>query len=325
MLRGLSFGPLYCYALMAVQIGLLLLGSTDNTDSLCRFKGANHQRLGAGHLKSLRYVRPLIFFVEDMLMLHGRRVIVVMPAYNAEKTLMDVYRDIPEGFVDELILVDDASADRTALISRQLGLRTIVHPRNRGYGGNQKTCYKTALDLGADVVVMLHPDYQYTPKLLVAMASLVAIGQYDVVLGSRILSGGALKGGMPLPKYVANRILTFFQNVLLGSKLSEFHTGYRAFSRQLLLSLPLEENSDGFLFDNQMLVQAIYFGYSVGEISCPARYFPEASSINYLSSVVYGLGVVKTTFQYLLQRLGLAQFRIFSHEGRRLQLSISAQ
>jgi len=253
-------------------------------------------------------------------MIHGKKVVVVMPAYNAEKTLESVYREIPFEFVDDVILVDDASADRTAWVSEHLGIRTIAHPKNRGYGGNQKTCYRAALSLGADVVVMLHPDYQYTPKLLVAMASLVAIGQYDVVLGSRILSGGALRGGMPLYKYVANRVLTLIQNLLIGAKLSEYHTGYRAFSKEALSNLPLGENSDGFVFDNQMLAQAVHFGYSIGEISCPAKYFLEASSISFGSSINYGIGVIKTSVQFVLQRLGLARYRMFSHDGRKLQL-----
>lgn len=254
-------------------------------------------------------------------MIHGKKVVVVMPAYNAEKTLESVYEEIPLEFVDDVVLVDDASLDRTTWVSKHLGIRTIVHPVNRGYGANQKTCYRTALDLGADVVVMLHPDYQYTPKLLVAMASLVAIGQYDVVLGSRILSGGALKGSMPLHKYIANRALTLIQNVVTGAKLSEYHTGYRAFAREVLLSLPLEENSDDFVFDNQMLVQAIHFGYPIGEISCPARYFAEASSISFRRSIIYGMGVLKTSIQFVIQRLGLASYRMFSQDGRKLQLS----
>ncbi|HEX9117522.1 MAG TPA: glycosyltransferase family 2 protein [Anaerolineae bacterium] len=257
-------------------------------------------------------------------MIHGKRVVVVMPAYKAEKTLERVYNEIPFGFVDELVLVDDASPDDTAALARRLGIRTIVHPYNRGYGGNQKTCYEAALLLGADVVIMLHPDYQYTPKLLVAMASLVAIGQYDVVLGSRILNGAATRGGMPLLKYVSNRFLTFVQNLLLGSKLSEFHTGYRAFSREVLLNLPLAEDSEDFLFDNQMLAQVIHFGYSIGEISCPALYFAEASSINYRRSVVYGIGVLVTSFQYRLQHLGLARYPIFAEDGSRLRAGVAA-
>lgn len=243
-----------------------------------------------------------------------------MPAYNAASTLEQTYSEIPFEFVDEVILVDDASPDSTSELSKKLGITTIVHPENRGYGGNQKTCYKAALERGADVVIMLHPDYQYTPKLIVAMASLIANGQYDVVLGSRILCNGALRGGMPLYKYVANRFLTFTQNVLIGMKLSEYHTGYRAFSRDLLLRLPLEENSDDFVFDNQMLSQAVYFGFQVGEISCPARYFDEASSINFSRSVKYGLGVLQTSFLFYFRKRGLSKTALFSESGRRISL-----
>lgn len=244
-------------------------------------------------------------------MIHEKRITVVLPAYNAEKTLRQTVAEIPREYLDDVILVDDASSDRTAEISRELGLHTVVHARNLGYGGNQKTCYAEALRRGADIVIMLHPDYQYTPKLLVAMASLIAVGQYDVVLGSRILSEGALKGGMPLYKYVSNRFLTLVQNILLDKKLSEYHTGYRAFSRQVLETLPLQEDSNDFLFDNQMLAQAIYFGFKIGEISCPTHYFPEASSINLKSSIVYGLGVLKTSVQYRLNRWGLLRSPIF--------------
>ena len=235
-------------------------------------------------------------------MIHGKIIAVVLPAYNAERTLRQTVDEIPREFVDDLILVDDASRDETAALSRALGLHTVVHPVNAGYGANQKTCYREALARGADVVIMLHPDYQYTPKLLTAMASLVAVGQYDVVLGSRILSGGALKGGMPLYKYASNRFLTFFQNVMMRGKLSEYHTGYRAFSRRVLETLPLERNSDGFVFDNQMLAQVMYFGFAIGEISCPARYFPEASSISLLPSMRYGFGVLGTSLQFRLNR-----------------------
>lgn len=255
-------------------------------------------------------------------MLHGKKIVVVMPAYNAEKTLERVYREIPFEFVDDVILVDDESTDDTAESARRLGIRTTVHLRNMGYGGNQKTCYREALNIGADVVVMLHPDYQYTPKLLVAMASPVAIGVYDLVLGSRILCGGALQGGMPRYKYIANRFLTLVQNLLMQTKLSEFHTGYRALSREVLLNLPLGENSDDFVFDNQVLAQAIYLGYSVGEVSCPARYFEEASSINFRRSLVYGLGVLRTSLQFFLQRRGLRRFRIFAPDGQRLDRSL---
>jgi glycosyltransferase involved in cell wall biosynthesis len=251
-------------------------------------------------------------------MIHGKRIVVVMPAYNAEKTLEAVFLEIPFEFIDEVILVDDASQDRTAELSRELGIRTVIHPENLGYGANQKTCYRAALASGADVIVMLHPDYQYTPKLLVAMASLVAVGLYDIVLGSRILCGGALRGDMPRYKYIANRFLTLVQNLLMRTKLSEFHTGYRAFSTDVLLGLPLEENSDDFVFDNQILAQAVYFGYSVGEVSCPAKYFEEASSINLRRSIVYGLGVLVTSVEYALQQMGLGRFRIFASDGKRL-------
>jgi glycosyltransferase involved in cell wall biosynthesis len=254
-------------------------------------------------------------------MIHGKRIVTVMPAYNAEKTLETVFLEIPFEFIDEVILVDDASQDRTAELSRELGIRTIIHAENLGYGANQKTCYSAALASGADVIIMLHPDYQYTPKLLVAMASLVAVGLYDIVLGSRILCGGALRGDMPRYKYIANRFLTFIQNLLMRTKLSEFHTGYRAFSRDVLLGLPLEENSNDFVFDNQILAQAVYFGYSIGEVSCPAKYFGDASSINLRRSIVYGVGVLVTSFEYALQKIGLGRFRIFASDGRRLESS----
>jgi glycosyltransferase involved in cell wall biosynthesis len=252
-------------------------------------------------------------------MLFGKRIIVVLPAYNAELTLRQTYAEIPRAYIDEVLLVDDGSADATVEVASSLGIPTIVHERNQGYGGNQKTCYQAALRRGADVVVMLHPDYQYTPKLLVAMASLVAVGQYDVVLGSRVLSEGALVGGMPKYKYVSNRALTFFQNLLLGKKLSEYHTGYRAFSRRVLETLPLLENSDDFVFDNQMLAQIAFFGFSIGEVSCPAKYFEGASSINLRRSIVYGLGVVRTSVQFRLQKWGLAHHRLFAADGARLQ------
>lgn len=253
-------------------------------------------------------------------MIFGKKIVVVMPAYNAAGTLEQTYREIPFEFIDEVILVDDASGDNTAQVAQTLGIETIVHPQNRGYGGNQKTCYKAALRRGADVVIMLHPDYQYTPKLLVAMASLIANGQYDIVLGSRILCNGALKGGMPFYKYAFNRWLTATQNLLIGMKLSEYHTGYRAFSREVLLNLPLEENSDDFVFDNQMLTQAVYFGYSIGEIACPAKYFEEASSINFRRSVIYGFGVLATSFACFFQRLGAYKSPIFAREGRKISL-----
>lgn len=251
-------------------------------------------------------------------MIHNKKIIVVMPAYNAEATLRQTYSEVDRSFVDEVILVDDASADRTAELARELGIETIVHLENKGYGANQKTCYRAALDHGADVVIMLHPDYQYTPKLLVAMASMVAVGEYDAVLGSRILTEGALKGGMPLYKYIANRALTLFQNTLLSKKLSEYHTGYRAFSRRVLEFLPLNENSNDFVFDNQMLAQIAYFGFSIGEISCPTKYFEEASSIGFRRSLVYGLGVLETSILYRLNKWGLLRSRIFDAAGARL-------
>lgn len=251
-------------------------------------------------------------------MIRGKKVIVILPAYNAEKTLEITYSEIPFDIVDDVLLVDDASSDKTADMAKSLGIKTIVHPENKGYGGNQKTCYREALKLGADIVIMLHPDYQYTPKLIPAMAYLIESGEFDAVLGSRILSGGALKGGMPLYKYISNRILTLIQNLLLRQKLSEYHTGYRAFKKEILERLPLAENSDDFVFDNQMLSQIIYFGYKVGEISCPAKYFPEASSINFRRSLVYGLSVLLTSIKYFSQKTGLFRFRIFSEKGKKL-------
>ncbi len=242
-----------------------------------------------------------------------------MPAYNAEQTLVQTYEEIPREVVDEVILVDDSSSDATARVAEELGIRVHVHPRNRGYGGNQKTCYRLALECGADIVVMLHPDYQYTPRLVTAMASMIASGHFDVVLGSRILGTGALKGGMPLYKYVANRFLTAIENILLDAKISEYHTGYRAFSSRVLAELPLEENSDDFVFDNQMLAQALFFGFSIGEISCPTRYFAEASSIDFRRSCIYGLGVLGTALQFRLQRWGIGRSPVFSRDGRRLE------
>ena len=247
-----------------------------------------------------------------------QRVVVVLPAYNAERTLQRTVDEIPREVVDEILLVDDASHDRTVEVARLIGIPTIVHPRNRGYGANQKTCYQAALQRGADIVVMLHPDYQYPPRLIPAMVALLKSGHFDLVLGSRVLVRGALKGGMPLYKYVSNRCLTLAENLLLGRKLSEYHTGYRAFTRKVLETLPLLENSDGFVFDNQILCQAIHFGFSIGEISTPCRYFPEASSIGPWSSARYGLGVLSTAFLYRLNRWRMARPAIFSGEGRRL-------
>jgi glycosyltransferase involved in cell wall biosynthesis len=254
--------------------------------------------------------------------LAGQRVCVVMPAYKAEATLRRTVAEIDRTVVDDVILVDDASPDRTVAVARELGLHHLVHARNRGYGGNQKTCYGEALSRGADIVVMLHPDYQYSPRLVPAMASMVASGHFDCVLGSRILGVGARKGGMPLWKYVANRFLTLVENLLLGYKLAEYHTGYRAFSRRLLEALPLEENSDDFVFDNQMLAQALWFGFDIGEVSCPTRYFPEASSIGFRRSVKYGFGVLGTGLQFRLARMGLSRRPPrFSPQGRRLAVT----
>ncbi len=245
-------------------------------------------------------------------MLNGKKIIVILPAYNAARTLEMTYNEIPFEIVDDVLLVDDASHDDTVQRATQLGIHTIVHEQNRGYGGNQKTCYRAALERDADIVVMLHPDYQYTPFLVTSLASMIAFGVYDVVLASRILGKGALKGGMPLYKYLANRILTAAENILLGQKLSEYHTGYRAFSRKVLETLPLDANSDDFVFDNQMLAQITWYGYSIGEVSCPARYIPEASSINFRRSVIYGLGVLKTALSYRLAKLGITRAAIFA-------------
>jgi glycosyltransferase involved in cell wall biosynthesis len=251
-------------------------------------------------------------------MLAGKKVMVVMPAYNAARTLERTFQDIPFDVVDEVLLVDDASHDETLEVARRLGIRCFLHERNMGYGRNQKTCYTEALKSGADIVVMVHPDYQYSPKIIPALAGLVASGEYDAALGSRIIGGKALKGGMPAYKYLANRLLTLFQNLLLGAKLTEYHTGFRAFSRQVLESLPLWEDSDDFVFDNEMLAQVVYFGYNIGEVSCPTRYFEEASSINFPRSVKYGLGVLATSVKFFLQKRGWARFRIFAPHGRGL-------
>jgi Glycosyltransferases involved in cell wall biogenesis len=251
-------------------------------------------------------------------MLNGRKIIVVMPAYNAERTLEKTVAEIPREIVDEILLVDDFSSDETVALARKLNLTTFRHERNFGYGRNQKTCYREALRRGADIVVMVHPDYQYSPNLIVPMAGMIAYGEYDAVMGSRILGKGALEGGMPLYKYVANRFLTLFQNILIGQKLSEYHTGFRAFSREVLENLPLEENSDDFVFDNEMIAQTVFFGYRVGEISCPTRYFEEASSINFSRSVKYGFGVLATSMKFRLHKMRLVKSRIFRTGGQRL-------
>ncbi len=245
-------------------------------------------------------------------MLHDKKIVVVLPAYNAAKTLEKTYNEIPFDIVDDIVLVDDNSPDDTIKVAENLGIKHIIkHQKNRGYGGNQKTCYAHALSLGADVIIMLHPDYQYTPMLIPAMASIIAQDLYPVVLGSRILGKGALKGGMPMYKYIANRFLTLFQNILIGEKLSEYHTGYRAFSKEVIMALHLEANSDDFVFDNQMLSQIVYAGFSIGEVTCPTKYFAEASSINFKRSSIYGLGVLWVSLKHFLQRIGIAKFDMY--------------
>jgi len=244
-------------------------------------------------------------------MLGNNKITVVLPAYNAEKTLINTYKEIPLDIVDNVILVDDCSDDHTAKIAKGLGIHTIIHPENKGYGGNQKTCYRAALKEDSDIIIMLHPDYQYAPKLITGMASLISEDIYDVVIGSRIIGRGALKGGMPFYKYVSNRFLTFFENIILDYKLTEYHTGYRAFSRDVLNSIPFMKNSDDFVFDNEMLAQIIYFRYRIGEISCPTKYFKDASSIDLRKSIKYGIGVIFTCLKYLVHRLGLKKIGIF--------------
>ena len=252
-------------------------------------------------------------------MINGKRIAVVLPAYNAAKTLENTVRELPD-VVDVCILVDDHSSDETVELAKRLGLQTFAHDDNYGYGRNQQTCYREALACGADVVVMVHPDYQYTPLLVTAMSSMIAYDVYDVVLGSRVIGGTALRGGMPLYKYIANRFLTAFENIFLHVKLSEYHSGYRAFSARLLRDLPLLENSDDFVFDNQMLAQCVHFNFRIGEVSCPTKYFAEASSIGFRRSVTYGFGVLATTLQFAFQKWGLAHFRMFSPRGRKIDL-----
>ncbi|MCD7968901.1 MAG: glycosyltransferase family 2 protein [Alistipes sp.] len=245
-------------------------------------------------------------------MINGRKIVVVMPAYNAEQTLERTYAEIPFGIVDEVILTDDCSSDGTVGAARRLGISHILrHEKNRGYGGNQKTCYDKALELGADIVVMLHPDYQYTPLLIEPMCHVIASGLYPVMLGSRILGKGALRGGMPRVKYFANRCLTLFQNILLNQKLSEYHTGFRAFSAEVLRTVDYNSCSDDFVFDNQMLAQIFWHGFEIGEITCPTKYFEEASSINFRRSAVYGLGVIRTSLVYRLSKWGLIKSRLW--------------
>ena len=245
-------------------------------------------------------------------MIHNKKVVVVMPAYNAEKTLEQTYREIPFDIVDEVILVDDKSIDNTSEKAKELGIQHVIrHQENKGYGGNQKSCYNKALEIGADIVIMVHPDYQYTPKLIASMCYIIANDVYQVVLASRILGKGALKGGMPIYKYIANRILTLTQNILMNQKLSEYHTGYRAFSKEVLQAIDYNINSDDFVFDNQMLAQIAFAGYEMAEVTCPTKYFEEASSINFKRSSIYGLGVLWTSLSYFLQKLGIGSFTIF--------------
>lgn len=244
-------------------------------------------------------------------MMNNKKITIVLPAYNAALTLNKTFNEIPHDIIDDIILTDDASKDNTVQIAQELNIHTIIHPQNKGYGANQKTCYKAALDRGADIVIMLHPDYQYSPKLLRAMVSMLTSGHYDGVIASRILGKGALAGGMPLYKYIANRGLTFIQNILLNYKLSEYHTGYRGWTKEVLESLPLDTCSDDFIFDNQMMAQAIYQNFRIGEISCPTKYFKEASSINLKRSIIYGLGVLKTSIEYRLNKLGLISNKLF--------------
>ncbi len=245
-------------------------------------------------------------------MVRGKKVVVVLPAYNAEKTLKRTYDEIPFDIVDDVVLVDDHSKDNTSELGRQIGIRHVIrHEKNKGYGGNQKTCYDKALELGADIVIMLHPDYQYTPQLIPTMCELIASGLYPAVLGSRILGKGALKGGMPMYKYIFNRCLTLSQNILINQKLSEYHTGYRAFSAEVLRKIKYHKNSDDFVFDNQMISQIFYAGFEIAEITCPTKYFDEASSINFRRSTTYGLGVLGTSFKYLFNKLGLLKSDIY--------------
>lgn len=245
-------------------------------------------------------------------MFNGKKVVVVLPAYNAAPTLEITYKEIPMDIVDDVILVDDASKDNTSELAKSIGIKHVIrHEKNKGYGGNQKTCYDKALELGADIVIMLHPDYQYTPKLIVAMTSIIGNDLYQVVFGSRILGKGALKGGMPLYKYIANRFLTLTQNILMNQKLSEYHTGYRAFSKEVLTSINYHHNSDDFVFDNQMIAQICYKGFDIAEVTCPTKYFEEASSINFRRSSIYGLGVLSVSFGYFLEKLGIGKRKIY--------------
>jgi len=249
-------------------------------------------------------------------MINGKKIVVVMPAYNAEKTLEQTYNEIPHEIVDEIILTDDFSTDRTSEIAEKLNINEIhIHDRNKGYGGNQKTCYNRALELGADVVIMLHPDYQYTPKLIYSIAYMMTSGLYPVVMASRILGKGALKGGMPVIKYVSNRILTLIQNLLMSQKLSEYHSGYRAFTADVLRNINYNQNSDDFIFDNEMIAQILYKGYEIGEISCPTKYFEEASSINLKRSAIYGIGVLRVSLVYFLNKKRIIKSKLFMNDN----------
>ena len=253
-------------------------------------------------------------------MLNNKRIVVVMPAYNAEKTLKQTYDEIPKNIIDEIILIDDKSCDKTPQVAKDLNITTIVHKENTGYGGNQKTCYKAALKAGADIVIMLHPDYQYTPSLIPAIASMLVFSRYDIVIASRMISQ-ALKGGMPLYKYIANKFLTSFENFFLGQHLSEYHTGFRGYTKEVLENLPLEDCDDDFIFDNEILVLAHYKGYEIGEVSCPTKYFPDASSINFLRSCKYGFGVIGTSIKYFFANLGIYKSKIFKSDAKKLDLS----
>lgn len=253
-------------------------------------------------------------------MINGKKVAVIMPAYNAEKTLKQTYDEIYRDFVDEIILVDDNSQDNTKIVSKELNIKTIVHKENKGYGGNQKSCYKAALLSGADIVVMLHPDYQYTPKLIPAIVCMMAFEQYDAVMASRMLGNSALKGGMPFYKFIANKFLTSFENILTGEKLSEYHTGFRGFTREVLENLPLADCNDDFIFDNEMIALLFYNKYKIGELSCPTKYFKEASSINFARSCKYGLGVLLVSLLYRLAKMGLKS-KIFKPDAKKLDLT----
>lgn len=254
-------------------------------------------------------------------MINNKKVVVIMPAYNAEKTLEQTYNELYKDIVDEIILVDDNSSDKTKEVAKKLGITTIVHDINKGYGGNQKTCYTAALKTNADIVIMVHPDYQYTPKLVPAMASMIAFGEYDAAIASRFIGKGALEGGMPLYKFVANKFLTCIQNLLLGERLTEYHTGFRAFSREVLETLPLKDCDDDFIFDNEMLALLFYKGFTAGQISCPTKYFPDASSINFMRSCKYGFGVLKVSFLYMMAKLGFYKSKIFKNNAKTLDLN----